>query len=158
MKNNKVVSFFFSVGICFLAGIVGSIFTYPAIKTWYVFLNKSSFNPPNWIFGPVWSLLYLMMAVALYLAINSKTKKIVKNQGLKYFYIQLVLNLFWSVIFFGAKLPLAAFFEIIFLWVFIFITIMKFMKINKVAAALLIPYLIWVSFASVLNLFIAVLN
>lgn len=143
--------------LCFTAAGVGSSFTLPQIESWYAELNKPSFNPPNWIFGPVWSTLYLMMAVAVWL--------IWKNQGwvnaphsLGIWCFQLLLNTTWSVIFFGLENPELAAVEIVVLWVSIFLTILAFWRHDRLAALLMVPYLMWVSFASVLNFSIAALN
>ena len=155
MKNAKKL--IGSIVVTQLAGILGAVFTTPSISTWYATVNKPVFNPPNWIFGPVWTLLYLMMGVALYLVIlekNSANKKV----ALKYFWIQLGLNTLWSIIFFGMQLPALALLEIVILWYMILMTIRKFLPISKTAGYLLVPYILWVSFASVLNLAIAILN
>jgi len=134
------------------AGIIGSFFTTPSIKNWYLnTLIKPVFNPPSWIFAPVWTLLFLLMGIALYLVWT-------KKNNLFWFWIQLILNIVWSIIFFGLHLPLIAFYEIIVLWLATFITIIKFWRLNKTAGILLIPYLLWVTFASFLNFSIARLN
>lgn len=147
----------FSIIICQLAGIAGALFTTPSIKGWYQSLNKPSFNPPNWIFGPVWTLLYLLMGISLYLVWNQKNNPKIKT-ALIFFAIQLMLNSLWSIIFFSLHLPSLAFLEIIILLIFIILTIIKFLPISKTAAYLLIPYFLWVSFASILNLAIFKLN
>lgn len=152
----NIVKLFLSFGICFLVAFLGSLITLPSISTWYVSLNKPFFSPPNWLFGPVWTVLYFSMGLALYLVWNKKAKE--NANAIKIFFIQLALNLLWSVIFFGFHQPLLAFIAIIALWISIFTTIKYFYKISKWATYLLIPYLIWVSFASILNLAIAVLN
>jgi tryptophan-rich sensory protein len=146
-----------SIIICQLAGMIGSVFTMPAIPGWYVSLNKPSFGPPNWLFGPVWILLYTLMGISLYLVWSRKGSAGAKT-ALILFAIQLGLNTLWSLIFFGLRLPSAAFLEILVLWLFILLTILKFFPISKVAAYLLIPYLLWVSFASLLNFYIFRLN
>ena len=157
MKIKNVSVLIWAIIICQLAGIIGAFFTTPAIPGWYAGLNKPVFNPPAWIFGPVWTMLYLMMGIALYLVwISKKGKK--RSCTLKAFGIQLVLNGLWSVIFFGWQLPWLAFGEIIILWLMIGMTIKKQLLVNKTAAYLMLPYLAWVSFASVLNLAIAWLN
>lgn len=149
---SKFLKLFLAIIICEGAGLIGSIFTFNSVNTWYVTLNKPLFNPPSWIFGPVWTILYLMMGVSLYLVWG--TKKV----SLKWFWIQLVLNTLWSILFFGLKNPTLAFFEVILLWATIFMTIRSFWKYNKTASWLLLPYLLWVTFASVLNLSIVLLN
>lgn len=147
-----------SLGLCFFVAFAGSYVTTPNIDTWYATLNKPFFNPPNWIFGPVWTLLYALMGISLYLVWN-KNKYTKKDKlALLVFCIQLFLNFFWSFSFFGLEMPLLAFFVILAMWVAIFYTIVLFKKINKTAAYLLIPYLLWVSFATLLNLFIVILN
>lgn len=149
-----------SIGLCLGAGIVGSFFTVSSPPagglTWYATLNKPFFSPPNWIFGPVWTILYIIMGVSLYLVWVSKSK--LKQKGINLFLIQLGLNVLWSVIFFGLKNPVLALVDIVALWGVIFLTIKSFYKINKLAGNLLIPYLLWVSFATLLNLSIVVLN
>lgn len=158
MTKLKIIPLFFSISVCFLAAAVGSVFTTGAINTWYVTLNKPFFSPPNWIFGPVWTLLYLLMGVSLYIFWNTKTNIKKKHLGLSLFIVQLALNALWSILFFGLKSPTAAFVEIILLWLAIFLTIKYFLQLSKVAGRLLIPYLVWVSFATILNLSIVLLN
>ena len=130
------------------AGGIGAIATTPKIVSWYVTLNKPTFNPPNWLFGPVWTLLFLMMGVAFYLVWMEGKKA---YGALKIFGLQLGLNVLWSFLFFGAESPGLALLEIVFLWLAILATIISFQKISKTAMWLMIPYLGWVSFASVLN-------
>ena len=133
-------------------GILGSIFTSSSVKTWYVTdIVKSPFNPPSWVFAPVWTLLFLLMGISLYLVWQ-------KKNNLFWFWIQLILNLFWSVLFFGLRSPQFAFYEILILWLAILMTIIKFRQYNKTASMLLWPYLAWVSFASFLNYSIMILN
>lgn len=144
-----------SIVLCLLAGIIGSIFTTSAIPTWYAALQKPAFSPPNWIFGPVWTMLYILMGIALYIVWNNKKKS---KTGLTFFGIQLALNALWSIIFFGLKSPAYAFVNIVLLWISILLTIIYFYKTSKTAAYLLIPYILWVSFAAVLNFYIMMLN
>jgi len=118
-------------------------------KPWYNKLDKPSWNPPSWLFSPVWSVLYLLMGIASYLIIISKKKE--RTLALVLFYIQLLLNITWSPVFFGNKDPKSAFIIIIILWFLILITIVLFMRISIVAGVLLIPYLLWVSYATTLN-------
>lgn len=158
MPRLKLIPLVVSIAVCFLAAGVGSAFTAGAIDTWYAALNKPFFNPPNWIFGPVWTLLYLLMGISLYLVWIAKGDKKAKRQAITFFIIQLGLNTLWSILFFGLKSPSAAFIGIVFLWLTIFLTIKNFLRISKVAGWLLIPYIAWVSFASVLNLSIIILN
>ena len=141
-----------------LAGLIGSIFTAPAIATWYAGLIKPSFSPPNWIFGPVWITLYVLMGISVYLI----WQKIEENKKLKeamlIFWIHLFFNASWSIIFFGLQNPGLAFVNIIIIWLFIVALMIKFWQINKWSTYLLIPYFLWVSFASILNFFIWHLN
>src|SRR4051812_26986360 len=119
---NKYLKLFIAILICEGAGLIGTIFTFDAIDTWYITLTKPFFNPPSWIFGPVWTILYLLMGISLYLA--RETKKI----SLKWFWIQLGLNTLWTLLFFGLKNPALAFVEIVLLWISIVLTIKSFWK------------------------------
>jgi tryptophan-rich sensory protein len=141
-----------------LAGGIGTIFTSSAIPTWYASLNKPPFSPPNWIFAPVWTTLYLLMGIALYLIWKKglKTKKV--RDAVYVFVIQLVLNAAWSPIFFGAHNILLALLIIVIVWIYILKTIRLFAKINNTASYLLYPYLAWVSFATILNFSVWFLN
>lgn len=154
----RIIKFLFVLIITFLAGFVGQLFTAPSIPTWYAALNKPAFNPPNWVFAPVWTTLYIMMAVAAWLVWERGLENKNVQTGLKFFVLQLALNSLWSIIFFGFQLPWLAFIEIICLWIAIFLTIKYFVKVSKLAGWLLLPYLLWVSFAAVLNLAIFWLN
>ena len=140
--------------VCFAVAGLGSLATTPNIPTWYATLSKPSWNPPNWLFGPVWTSLYAMMAVAGWLV----WKREGWGTASLCFAVQLVLNLAWSFIFFGAHQTGLAFLEIILLWLAIAATIISFWSVSKTAAALLIPYLLWVSFAAILNFTIWRLN
>jgi len=155
MNYNNWYKLLVSIIICEFAGIIGSAFTMPAINSWYRDLNKPFFNPPNWVFGPVWTIIFVLMGVSLYLVWNIG-KKTVKAK--KIFALQWVLNIFWTVIFFKFHSLLFAFIEILFLCVAIFWTIIEFYKVSRAAAYLLLPYIVWVSFAAVLNLSILILN
>jgi translocator protein len=158
MAKTNYTKLIVSIIVCQLAGVIGSLFTISSVSTWYLTLNKPFFNPPSWLFGPVWIILYLLMGVSLYLVWNKGIKSKQSKIGIILFGAQLFLNSLWSVLFFGLKLPLFAFVEIILLWVGIVLTIIYFYRISKVASYLLIPYLVWVGFASVLNFFIYYLN
>lgn len=158
MNKIKILPLVLSLGVCFLAAGIGAAFTAVTINTWYSTLNKPFFSPPNWVFGPVWILLYFMMAISLYIVWIVKKEKKAKRQGITFFFIQLALNAYWPILFFGFSYPPAALIEIIFLWLAIFSTIRSFLKISRSAGWLLIPYIVWVSFASVLNLAIVILN
>jgi len=141
-----------------LAGVVGSFFTVSAIPTWYAGLIKPDFSPPNWLFAPVWVILYLMMGVAVYLIWQQLDKVKTAKNFLAVFWIHLFFNATWSIIFFGLQNPGIAFVNIIIIWLFILALLIKGWVIDKRAAYLLIPYFLWVSFASVLNYFIWYLN
>lgn len=151
------VDLIFSIGVCLLAGFLGSFFTVSAIPTWYASLNKPFFSPPNWIFAPVWTTLYVLMGISLFIVISNK-KQAIKDKAVVIFGLQLFLNFLWSVLFFGMKNPTLALIDIAALWIAIFLTIKSFSKISKLASNLLIPYLLWVTFASLLNLMIVILN
>lgn len=147
-----------SIAVSEFAGIIGSIFTSPAIPNWYADLNKSALTPPGWIFGPVWTLLYALMGIAAFLVWRKGLDRKDVKIALGIFLGQLALNTLWSIIFFGLQNPGAAFVEIIFLWLAILTTIIAFAKISKPAAWLLAPYILWVSFAAYLNYAIWTLN
>lgn len=154
----RVAGIVVSIAVCELAGIVGSVFTMPAIPGWYAGLAKPSFNPPNWIFGPVWTLLYAMMGLAAYLVYEKGFKRPEVKKALAVFAAQLVMNTLWSIVFFGAHRILGAAVVIVLLWAMILATILLFHRISKAAAYLLVPYILWVSFATVLNASLYVLN
>jgi benzodiazapine receptor len=157
-KIGEVLILFSSIIICQLAGIIGSIFTTPAIPTWYANINKPTFRPPNWVFAPVWTTLFLLMGIALFLVLRKGLNKKDIKIAISVFAFQLVLNTLWSFLFFSLKSPFAAFVEIIFLWIAILASIILFFRISRPAGALLIPYILWVSFASILNFSIWRLN
>lgn len=140
----------FFVILSLLVGSAGSFFTVSQIPGWYANLNKPPFNPPNWVFGPVWTTLYVLMGIAAGLAW--------KGKGRWYFLAQLFFNFLWSLVFFSFHQIGLALLVIVILWVLILKTILEFRKISTLAAALLIPYLLWVSFASLLNLSLLTIN
>lgn len=154
MNKTKALKLVISIAVCQIAGIIGSIFTAPAINTWYASLAKPEIVPPNWIFAPAWTILFLLMGISLYIVWN---KGINKKQTTA-FSIQLELNIAWSAIFFGLKNPLLALIEIILLWIAILATIILFKKTSKTAAILLLPYIAWTSYAMLLNYQIWMLN
>jgi tryptophan-rich sensory protein len=149
---NKITKILTVVVTCLAIGYLSGTVTRESILSWYPSLIKPSFNPPNWVFAPVWSTLYAMMGVAagLVWARIDYEKEIVKK-ALVFFAVQLALNALWSYLFFGLHNPMLAGIEIIILWLMIFETYSQFVKINKIAGYLLLPYLAWVSFAAVLN-------
>ena len=148
--TRSIIGLAISVGICFAAAGIGSLFTTPAIGGWYASLNKPAWNPPNRVFGPVWSLLYLMMAIAAWLVWRRAGAAPVVLP-LTLFGLQLAANVLWSVLFFGLKMPGAAFGDIVVLWCLILATCITFWWISPLAGVLLLPYLGWVTFASALN-------
>ncbi len=151
MKKINWPRLIFAIVLCQVAGIIGSLFTFSAIPTWYASLIKPSFNPPSWFFGPVWTVLYTLMGISLYLVWKNKS-------AVKLFVWQLIANSLWSIIFFGMKNIQLALIEIIVLLILVLATIVKFYKINIVAACLLVPYFLWGSFATLLTYSIWILN
>ena len=149
---------FVSILLPLLVGGLSGFFTSSGVNGWYATVSKPWFNPPNWIFAPVWTALYIMMGIALFLIWKSKAEKSVKQTAIILFVVQLILNFFWSLIFFKMQQPGWAFAEIIIMWLIILLTIIWFGKISSAAAWLLVPYICWVSFASVLNFAIYRLN
>lgn len=156
--NFKFLPAIISVVICEVIGILGSLFTAPAIPTWYANLEKPSFSPPNWLFAPVWTTLYALMGVSAFLIWREGLEKKQVKTALIIFAAQLVLNFFWSFLFFKMQNPFLALIEILVLWFFILLTIFSFLKISKSAVLLLLPYLLWTSFAALLNFYIFKLN
>lgn len=153
----KIITFIACLLITASAGLIGRLATTSQIPHWYADLHKPSFNPPNWVFGPAWGILYIMMATALYLVIV-KPVSISKFGAYSVFFIQLILNSAWSVIFFGLHHVFVAFLVIMVLWFFILLCILVFSRISKTAAYLMIPYIAWVTFAAFLNFYIWQLN
>jgi len=160
MKKLQIAKLIVLIVLCEIIGSIGAIFTSPNIPTWYASLVKPFFSPPNWLFAPVWTLLFLMMGVSVYLLLENKDKKLELKRkiALTFFVIQFVFNILWSYLFFGLRNPLLGLIGIVILWIFIFATIFYSYKVDKRAAWLLVPYLLWVTFASVLNFAILILN
>jgi len=149
--SNKLLKIIFSLLICQLAGLIGAFFNSTAVKTWYVHINKPGFSPPNWIFGPVWITLYLLMGISLFLVWNAEIDTKAKQKALALFFIQLILNTLWSYFFFYLQSPLYGLIEIVILLIFIIFTMLRFFMIRPLAGFLLVPYVLWVGFATVLN-------
>jgi benzodiazapine receptor len=147
-----------SVVICQCAGFIGSLFTTPAIPTWYASLAKPSFTPPNGVFAPVWITLYFLMGISAFLVWRRGMDDHRVRKGLVLFGVQLILNVLWSALFFGLRSPLAGLIDISILWVAILLTILYFFRIAIAPGVLLIPYILWVSFAAALNVSIWMLN
>ena len=150
MSKSNIIKLIVSLLLPLSVGAVAGIFTSQAVPTWYSSLNRPSFNPPNWVFGPVWTSLYILLGFSFYL-IWKENPSDNKNLAIKVFLIQILLNFAWSFIFFYFKLIGVALFEIILLWIIISLMIYLFYKIKPIAAYLNIPYLLWVSFATILN-------
>ena len=144
-----------SIGICLGVGLIGSMFTSESVDSWYVTLIKPSFNPPSFVFAPVWTILYILAGVSLYLVWNSRKLEL---RTFVVFGVNLLLNVLWSFLFFGLRSPILAFYEIIALWIIIVVTVYLFVKSDLRTFVLLLPYLAWVTFASYLNYEIMVLN
>lgn len=153
----KLMRFIVCLLICQGAGAIGSAFTTPEITGWYAQLAKPSFAPPNWLFAPVWILLFTMMAVALFIIWSSEGKN-GKRVAVTWFAAQLFLNVAWSAVFFGGHMILGGFFVILALGLAIALTIYRFKTVSALAAWLMVPYLCWVTFASVVNFYFWRLN
>lgn len=158
MKIKNLPLLIFSIAISELAGIIGSIGTITSISSWYVYLNKPIFNPPNYIFGPVWTVLYAMMGISLYFVWVKGYKKVQVKRAINIFFIHLVVNTLWSIVFFGLHQLGLALIIILILFGMILYLIKIFRPIDRRASYLLVPYLLWVSFATILNLAIWRLN
>ena len=155
---NNASKLVISIAIPVAVGATAGFFTATGVDSWYQTINKPSWNPPSWIFAPVWTTLYVMMGIALFLVWKSNTSEVLKKRAITFFAVQLVLNFFWSFIFFNQEQPGWALVEIIAMWLAILVTIFAFSKVNKIAAWLLVPYISWVSFATILNYTIWQLN
>jgi translocator protein len=159
VKINNFFKLVIAIGVSLGAGAIGSFFSAPAVQsTWYAGLVKPALNPPAWVFGPVWTTLFILMGVAVWLVWKRGFGEPGVRRALILFAIQLVLNVLWSIIFFGLHSPGGALIEIAFLWLVILATLITFYRISKPAAWLLMPYILWVSFAAYLNYSIYVLN
>jgi len=158
MKPSTILKLVASIVLCQLAGFLGSLFTTPAIPTWYATLKKPFFTPPNWIFAPVWISLFLLMGISFFIVWQKKLDQPAAKNAIIFFFVQLILNILWSMAFFGLQSPLIGLIDIILLWIAILFTVLNFFKVSKLAGVLLIPYLLWVSFATLLNFFLWVLN
>lgn len=156
--KRKFLKILIAVVTCLLIGFLASFATQSSVNDWYLTLNKPSFNPPNWLFAPVWTTLYILMGIAAGIVWGKGFHHVWVKTALYHFGFQLLLNAMWSIIFFGLKNPLAALFVILILLVMIILTIRWFKVVSTKAALLMIPYLVWVCFATVLNFKIWELN
>lgn len=152
----KYLKLLISLALPQLAGGLGAFFTFSSVQSWYLTINRPSWNPPNWLFGPVWTVLYILMGIACYLIWKSDHPQ--KKALLKLYFLQLVLNALWSPAFFGMKSPILGLFVIFPLWGAILLCIVQFRRVNPLASGLMVPYLLWVTFATVLNGSIFLLN
>ena len=159
MKDTtKIVRLICTVTVCLLIGFLGSSATTDSVTTWYVGLSRPSFTPPDWTFGVVWPILYVMMGISAFLIWNKGLDKREVKVALSIFGLQLILNGLWTPIFFGLHLIGLALIEILMMWAAILLTIIYFWKVSKLAALLLLPYILWVSFAVILNASLFLLN
>ena len=142
----------------FAAGAIGSLATFANVRTWYPLLHKPSWNPPSWVFGPVWTVLYVLMAVAIWRAWRASSSDAVRSRLVIGYFGQLALNAGWSIIFFGLKQPAWAFIDIIALWALLVALQIDIRRADRLAGWLWLPYLLWVSFATALNFAIVWLN
>jgi tryptophan-rich sensory protein len=159
MKKINIKKLIIALILPQIAGFLGMLFVTPSLDSWYITLNKPVFTPPNWVFAPAWTTLFILMGISLYFVYVTKAKK--KSDKLVYitfFYIQLLLNFLWNVLFFGLHNPVLGLIEIILLIFTVGVTIFYGFKIKKVSAYLLIPYILWLCFATALNVGIVVLN
>jgi len=157
-KGADIYRLIIAVLVCQAAGFIGSIFTRPAVPTWYAGLVKPRFMPPDWVFAPVWICLYLLIGIAAFLVWRRGIHHQVVRRALAIFGVQLALNVLWSFLFFGLRSPLAGLIGIFILGIAIILTVQRFLKVSRTAGLLLIPYFLWVSFATGLNLSIWWLN
>ena len=153
----KIFKLAISIFIPLIVGFLGSFFTSSSVNSWFLTLNKPSFNPPNWVFAPAWTILYILIGLSFYLVWEKNFGK-EKQKVIAVYALQLFLNFLWSLSFFGLRNPLLGLINIIVLWLVIIANLIVFFKVSKKASYLLIPYLLWVSFASVLNISIFILN
>ncbi len=158
MKLKTIFTFLIAIIIPQIAGILGSVFSFSSIPTWYTTLVRPSLAPPNWVFGPVWTTLFLLMGIASFIIYQKGINRPDVKKALYVFFIQLILNITWSILFFGLNDIGAALIEIVCLWSIILANIIVFWRISKVAGYLLITYILWVSFASYLNFSFFILN
>jgi tryptophan-rich sensory protein len=154
----RIILLVFSVGICYAAAAIGSYFTGLSVNTWYQALAKPAIAPPGWFIGAVWTVLYLLMGISLFLVLEEDLNLPPVRLGISLFAAQLSLNVFWSILFFGLRSPFLALIGIILLWISVVATLAGFLKVSRPAAYLLVPYLLWVTFAAGLNAWIVLLN
>jgi tryptophan-rich sensory protein len=158
MDTKKLVKAASFILICELAGAVGSIFALPAITSWYQTLQKPAFTPPSWAFGPIWIILYALMGISFYFVWEARSAGKNIRRPTMFFSLQLILNILWSVLFFGFRSIIYGLLEVVALWIMVIITTVEFYKVSKRAAILFLPYVLWTTIAMLLNLYILKLN
>ena len=158
MRLRYVIGFITSIGICLAAGAIGAVFTAGSITTWYAELVKPPFTPPDWIFAPVWTTLYVLMGLSVFLVWLEGFENNEVKAGLGLFAFQLILNVLWSFVFFDQGSILGGLIVILALWFILLFTVLNFFRVSALAGWVLVPYLAWVSFASILNLAFLILN
>lgn len=150
MKANQIIKLVASISLPLSIGAIAGLFTARAIPEWYASLNQPSFNPPNWVFGPVWTTLYIILGISFFMIWKMEAGK-QRNQAILIFMVQLLLNFSWSFFFFYFKMIGVALIDIVALWIMIVVMLVRFYRLKPQAAYINIPYLLWVSFATVLN-------
>lgn len=158
MNAKKVLKFIFSISICLSAGIIGSLLSFDAINTWYVTLNKPWFVPSGQLISIIWTGIYILMGISLYIVLTKDLSKNNVRNGLVLFALQLIMNATWTYLFFGLQSLLLGFIGIIILWFLVFVTINKFYYISKKSAYILVPYIIWLTIALLINLSLYLVN
>jgi tryptophan-rich sensory protein len=157
-KLKEIPKLVASILIPLIIGFLGSSATMAEIPTWYAALSKPSWSPPNWLFGPVWTTLYILMGISLYLVWSKGLDRRDVRFAILIFGVQLLLNMLWSVVFFSYHALFGSFILILILWISILANIIAFYVISKPAGILLVPYIVWVSIASYLNYSVYILN
>jgi tryptophan-rich sensory protein len=158
MAGKKILLLVIALGICLLAGYIGSYYTTPELPTWYASLHKPDITPPAWVFAPLWTVLYIFMGISLYWIFETGIKTQDAKLGLILFIFQLVLNVGWSFLFFGLHSTFFSFLIIVMLWAVLLCTLVQVFRVSIPAAAILFPYFCWISFAAYLNYAMLILN
>ncbi len=158
MKRKEALSLLFSVGTTAVVAFIGTLVTLPQITSWYLTLKKPVFTPPNWVFGPVWTILYVLMAIAFFLVLQTKTKKGLRMWAIRIYLFQLFLNALWSIVFFARHSLSGGVVVIVLLWLSAIATLVLFWRIKPIAGILLIAYQAWLCLAAALTLGVLFLN
>lgn len=151
IRSGELTTLIFCIVVCQLAGVLGSVFTRSSVNTWYQDLTKPWFTPPGWVITTIWLVLFTLMGLSLFLVYREGLSRVDVRIAVGIFAIQLLVNVLWSMAFFGLRWPMGGLVTIAVLWVLIVLTILKFWPISREAALFLMPYLLWVSFAAFLN-------